>query len=410
MFSLFSALDDRARAKGSRDPLGAEASWSFLGRRLVGNLTTVTGNLDNFMVALLCCAHANHDAPEPGQGRARYLAAEQLAAYLRLEGGAQTQGLLGITQARKNIGQAQIALGTSAKAQLLASQAAYGLWGLYSTAMDGAGLIAGPQRSLTAAGAALLDRIVQQFGPAHWQTFCNLARGTTVSKPMLQKDGLATAFVAMLKAPALRVEVVRALLESQRDCALQSELFVLAQDFARQSPVGVALNSRDFCAWLLRHADASDALRTVLQRIVSLDPLLKLADIVMSWLQKKNAVALEEVAAQLQDKLGARDWGLAWQQETNLPNRALLLKLHAAVAAGDAAAIIDAILAQNRSLMMARGGAAWIEVQQGKLMVRMPNEGAAGLRGLAGLDNAWRYTYFIDAFLSITQQGQACNP
>lgn len=407
MFSLFSALDDRARAKGSRDPLGAEASWSFLGRRLVGNLTTVTGNLDNFMVALLCCAHADHDAPEPAKGRARYLAVEQLAAYLRIDGGAQTQGLLGITQAHKNIEQSPIALGSSAKAQLLASQAAYGLWGLYSTAMDGAGLISGSQRRLTVAGAVMLDKIVQQFGPTHWQTFCNLARGETVSRPMLQKDGLATAFVAMLKAPPLRAEMVRALLASQRDCVLQGELFVLAQDYSRQSPEGVALNSRNFCVWLLHHADASDALKTQLQRIASLDPLLKLADIVMSWLQKKNGVALEEVVAQLQDKLDANDWGIAWQQSPDLPNRPFLLKLHAAAAAGDATAVIEAILAQNRSLMVARGGAAWIEVQQGKLVVRMPNEGAAGLRALSNLDSAWRYTYFIDAFLSITQQGQA---
>jgi hypothetical protein len=53
MFSIFSSFDDRARPRGSRDPLGAEATWSFLGRKIVGNLTTVTANLDNFMVALL---------------------------------------------------------------------------------------------------------------------------------------------------------------------------------------------------------------------------------------------------------------------------------------------------------------------------------------------------------------------
>lgn len=53
MSFFFTVLDDSLRPRGSRDPLGAELLWSRVGRRLVGNLTTVTAHLDNFILTLV---------------------------------------------------------------------------------------------------------------------------------------------------------------------------------------------------------------------------------------------------------------------------------------------------------------------------------------------------------------------
>jgi hypothetical protein len=68
---FFTDLDESLRPKGSRDPIGLEPIWSQVGRRLVGNLTTVTRSLDNFIVTLVGFAvAANTDSPsnpvEPG--------------------------------------------------------------------------------------------------------------------------------------------------------------------------------------------------------------------------------------------------------------------------------------------------------------------------------------------------------
>ena len=87
MLTVLSLMDERSRPKGSRDPLGIEAIWSYMGRKVVGNLTTVTSNLDNFMVSLLCCAQANVSTDQLEQIQANFLRAEQLAAYLRLAAG-----------------------------------------------------------------------------------------------------------------------------------------------------------------------------------------------------------------------------------------------------------------------------------------------------------------------------------
>lgn len=403
MFTIFSSFDDRARPKGSRDPLGAEASWSFLGRKIVGNLTTVTSNLDNFMVALLCCHYANKDQAETERIQERYLRAEQVAAYLKLSAGGPVTGFLGITQAGKNFARDNIVLGNAAEAQLLASQAGYGLWGLYSSALEAAGLIADANRRLSPRGEALVEEIIGQFGTAEWEEFCTLAGGKTLDKARTAK--LAPQFVAMLGRAILRATVVQALLAKQRECVLQAELFPLAQAYLVHQP---EWNIVDFCAWILSNSDASGDLKTAMQRIRSLDPLLKLADIVMLWLQGKDGEPIDALAQSLQPFVLGLTLGDEWQHEAEVPHRAFLMALRVAVNAGDAHAMIRAILAQNKSLMQARGGAAWIEADgMRKLVVRVRNDKPQHLDSLGISDTDWRYNYFLYSFLSITQQGQA---
>lgn len=406
MFTIFSALDDRARAKGSRDPLGAEATWSFLGRRIVANLTTVTANLDNFMVALLCCDYANEQVVDPGLVRERYLRAEQVSAYLKLAAGEGARGFLGITQAKKNFEQPKIPLGRSPRAQLLASQTAYGLWGLYSSALEGAGLIAGANRRPTSAGVALIEQIKEQLGEDTCGAFAKLASGDSLIKVALSTDGLAVAFWDVLITPALRSTVAGALLAPQRGGVMQRELFVFAQAFFAEYPQA-ELRSVDFCDWVLKQSDTTQELQTALTRIQTMDPLLKFADAVMSWLQKKNGVSMKLVASELQVKLPSVAWRAEWQQEAKLPHREFLMKLQAAAEGRDATQVIDVLLAQNRRLMRDRGGAAWIEAIGGDLVVRVASDNQKSLDVLLGPGERWRYTYFISAFLSITEQGLA---
>ncbi|MDT1893835.1 hypothetical protein FPK47_27395, partial [Acinetobacter baumannii] len=79
-----------------------------------------------------------------------------MGAYLRLAVRDVNNGLLGVSRARSNFAADKIRLGKDEDAQLLADQASYGLWGLYSTALDSVGLIAGDRRRPTAGGQVLL--------------------------------------------------------------------------------------------------------------------------------------------------------------------------------------------------------------------------------------------------------------
>ncbi|MDO8311078.1 MAG: hypothetical protein Q7T25_03975, partial [Sideroxyarcus sp.] len=326
------------------------------------------------MVALLCCHYANQESVETERIQERYLRAEQVAAYLKLSVGGLTPGFLGVTQAGKNFARDRIVLGGTVEAQLLASQASYGLWGLYSSALEAAQLISDANRRLSPSGDVLVRKIISQFGSAGWDEFCILAGGKLLDKARTAK--LAPQFIAALGSPSLRTTVVQALLASQHDCVLQAELFPLAQAYLVQQ----RLQPRewridDFCAWISKNSNASGDLKTAMARICSLDPLLKLADILMLWMQGKNGESISALAQMLQPHVQKVALSEEWEHEAELPHRAFLIALRAAARDGDASAMICAVLAQNKSLMQARGGAAWIEVDgMGKLVVRVRND------------------------------------
>ena len=104
MLSIILLFDDR-RPKGSRDSIGMEAIWTFMGRTVMGNLTTVTSNLESFIVALLCCYHASSNWNKLDQVQEQFMRAEQLAVYIKLTntGHLELTDFLGVTRACKNV-------------------------------------------------------------------------------------------------------------------------------------------------------------------------------------------------------------------------------------------------------------------------------------------------------------------
>ena len=85
-------LDTRAEVRGSVDPLGAMAIWTRLGRRVVGNLSTVTSSVRDFKTLVLGFAFLadlrRRAGPEEDVDElATFLRWEQLAAYTRASSG-----------------------------------------------------------------------------------------------------------------------------------------------------------------------------------------------------------------------------------------------------------------------------------------------------------------------------------
>ncbi|MCA1773649.1 MAG: hypothetical protein LC677_14005, partial [Halomonas sp.] len=165
---FLSLLDDRAKPKGSRDPLGFELVWTHFGRKVVGNLTTITSSVENFTVALLgfYWAHQIHGNVDKDSRerliRETFLRYEQLAAYLRYQSGSK-EIIMGITRVHKNMTAQAESLAISLKAQILSNQASYGLWGLYSSALKDSGLAKGSDRKLTAEGVELAAIIAKDL-------------------------------------------------------------------------------------------------------------------------------------------------------------------------------------------------------------------------------------------------------
>lgn len=399
MLTVLSLMDERSRPKGSRDPLGIEAIWSDMGRKVVGNLTTVTSNLDNFMVNLLCCAYAS-TAPDPlEQIQTNFLRAEQLAAYLRLADG--NESFLGITRAKANFDKRQFYLGKEERAQILSNQLSYGLWGLYSTAMQVAGLISGAERRLTEQGRTLVSEMVMCLGEDQWQAFTALAQRSELR--LADFETLAPAFNSMLRDRQMRRTVVQALLNWQSAKPLQVELYSRATQYL--SHFNGEISVPVFCEWLKGSADTSGALRDTIAQIQSLEPLLVLAATLMGWLQGQKGSGRAELLAILQSRLEGLSFSNAWHAAEKLPHRAFLMRLFEASNAHDADALINCVLEQNKLVMQQRGGAAWLEWHGDFLRVRVANDRAYIPVSLnSHCHGKWWNTYFIGSFLQIARQ------
>ena len=96
-------IDSRAAIKGSRDPLGAQAIWTLLGRHVVGGLTTNTTSVRDFVVLLL--GHWFIEKLDGAGSREEALPVfirwEQLASYARFQAG--ETGFRGTTRKRRFI-------------------------------------------------------------------------------------------------------------------------------------------------------------------------------------------------------------------------------------------------------------------------------------------------------------------
>lgn len=399
MLTVLSLMDERSRPKGSRDPLGIESIWSHMGRKVVGNLTTVTSNLDNFMVGLLCCAHASASTDQLELIQINYLRAEQLAAYLRLAAG--DENFLGITRAKANFKNGQMPLGKTEAAQILSNQLSYGLWGLYSTAMQVAGLISGSERRLTDQGRELVAEMITCMGEDQWKSLRALAQSSQVS--VTDFEALAPAFNRLLRDAQLRRSVVHALLKWQGAKLLQLELYGRATEYL--SHFSGEISVPVFCEWLHGQTETSDALRVTIAQIQSLEPLLVLAATLMEWLQGQKGSDVATLLDVLQPRLDGLNFSGAWQAVAKLPHRGFLTRLFEAGNAQDAGALINCVLEQNKLVMQQRGGAAWLEWQSDALRVRVANDRASIPESLSShCHGRWWNSYFIGSFLQIARQ------
>src|SRR6516162_3171437 len=127
-------LDSRAAVKGSRDPLGIQQIWARLGRRVVGNLTTVSNSLRDFTTLLLGYYFAEQLSHELGSGTelTTFLKWEQLVAYSRAAVN-KDFAFRGTERVRKNLNEgSRVTISDDRSHQILGDQKTYGLWGLYT--------------------------------------------------------------------------------------------------------------------------------------------------------------------------------------------------------------------------------------------------------------------------------------
>jgi len=412
-------LDSRAAVKGSRDPLGIQQTWTRLGRHVVGNLTTVSNSVRDFTTLLLGYYFAERLADElgPGTELATFLKWEQLAAYARAAAN-EDWGFRGTERVKKNLSEgSRMTLSEDRGAQILGNQKIYGLWGLYTVPARASGLVDGDPPRLT---PPALDLVEGLYLP--------------ILKGGASKD--ARKILEVLRPGRTRVDVeggdaamIRSVGEvlEQRLRAKEREFyrFHLLHGGPRDATEGRqqqlaeliegTLERQEF-AWstgavadLVKVARARgegwDPLAHRLGRIRTSETVLAPVSALFSHMLGLEGRTVDAVAKRVREAWGAglrtvdRDAFAELRSEIGAGDTTMgdrWVGIADAVAKGDYRTLVDLLIDQNRVVMTARGGTAWIEKRDEKLHVRFRDE-QGDLPASAKIPALWRFSYFLDS-------------
>lgn len=404
--AFLSLLDERAKPKGSRDPLGFELVWSHFGRKVIGNLTTITSSMDNFAVALLGFYWANQLVPVDGEESARhkqirevFLRYEQLTGYVRYFGGATD--IMGITRVKKRIhdDSFKLTLGQSADQQILSDQASYGLWGLYSSAARDTGLVAGNNRTVTSLGQTITQEILQQLGSIGDELFSLLTPQKPLGREQLER--IAKTFMKAIQHKKAQEPLLEALMSGNDPEGVQNELWLITREnFSKKAERPE--NIEGFIKLILE-GKPSERLAQYMHDIVATERLLVSVNNIFHYCRRKDGASLAEIV----DELGKKKYSYAHLPETlpedKFPRREQLLSIIEALHNDEMPRAINEILQLNKEVMQQRSGAPWVEVEPGNtLRVKVKSE-KAELRSQSYIEQRWDYDYFLGSFLNIAR-------
>lgn len=428
---FLTALDSRAEVKGSRDPLGVQPIWARLGRHVVGNLTTVTTSLPDFIVVLLGHYFAEQVTRDRGEERAvaAFLQWEQLAAYARAAILNET-GFRGTDRVRRNLEEGpRVRLSADASAQILGNQKTYGLLGLYTTASKSSGLLDGDPVRLTADARAFVERAyLPKLTRAAGRDAKRIVDLLTPPSATLDTHGrdravldavarLVTARPTSAERAFLRERLVRggpgdAGRTRGLQAALASALATTFTDAAwALSPKSVASLARA----ARREGELGGHLAARLERIRTCELLIAPSAALFEHVLGCHGQTVAAAAERLREAWGAGLGATIDVDETAALEAELgggagggeagarWVALSRALVAGEYDSAIAMLFAQNAAVMRARGGAAaWAELRGGKIDVRFRDEQFTRLPTAAELPTYWRHAYFIDALRSVS--------
>ena len=405
--AFLSLLDDRARPKGSRDPLGFEMVWTHFGRQVVGNLTTITSSWRIFSVALLgfhwcnqLCRDA-HPADKQQVLQEHFIRYEQLAAYLRSSAG--DHEIMGITRVRKRLGEPSqtIRIGVDQQSLILSDQVSYGIWGLYSTALRETGLVQGEFRELTDRGlkiAHLIEEALKHKGDGlgvdwYWSFLRGDRKTLRVSEIALEGQHFVEAVSAETVMDALIATLLRGSGEHRCQLALYETCRALPKDLLREADLGSLVAS-------ITDRTGSTELRQALTGIVQIERLLVAANTLFNYLRRKDGAQVAQLADEI-ERVYLFDYLPEGPGLVGVPYGADLEALRGRLRGGDTLGALRLMLDMNRKIMSGRGGAAWVEeAGDGSLRVRVKAE-TSHLPSLEELRGRWDYDYFLRSFSRI---------
>jgi hypothetical protein len=416
--TFFTALAPDERVHGSRDPLGLLPIWTRLGRRLIGNVTTVSGDLRGW-TSLLVMVGLFRDRVDAGlidiADTAALLRAEQMIAYSRVLNG-QTAEVRGLNQVKNHLqhhdqGRVPIPLGEDRDRRILTSQRAAGVWGQISAAATASLLLDRARIGLMPASQSLwTGTLGPRLAPFHAR-ITDIVRDKRGFEPGRSDESLARALAEVHASRLATAEVAlyrdHVLYGGRHITGTQAELVDLWRAQTGDVSVRAAVDIPR-TALLAQRARASGLADVAagLDDIVASERLLAPMARLFSWVQSRNRQPLGDVVGELEEAwtepiasaAAGTDELLGPVAREVYPGTEVPKALGAvreALVAGDWHRAVLGVVDLNGMTMRRRGGAPWVQVVGDRLDVRLGDE-QASLPTLDALHRDLVHSYYLD--------------
>jgi hypothetical protein len=419
-------LDSRAEVRGSVDPLGAMAIWTRLGRRVVGNLTTVSSSVRDFKTLVLGFGLVEDVRRRNGPDietdeLAVFLRWEQLAAYTRGRFNGDF-AFRGVRRVQRQLSEGSVVpISAQSDCQILGNQKTYGLWGLFTVPARASALLEEEASALTVLAEDYLGRTWRRELAPTWTRLIDQVRSDTrrfnLDKPGVDLNRLRAVWRKQLAGevafwtthiveggPLDKTAGRQALLARLlREHATKSPELILTQDTVR----GLAAKAR-------RH---DGSLSEYLLDIAACDSVLAPAAVLYGFLQSFDGRAMTAAVAAVRKawparlKLVDRDRFVALAPELAKANESQgatreWVQLADDLAAGCYEDVLPRLLTINGLVMQSRRGAPWVADENGTLRVKY-RDGAGDLPPREALGDLWRFPYFLESLHRVVRELEA---
>ena len=416
-------LDSRAAVKGSRDPLGIQQIWTRLGRHVVGNLTTVSTSVRDYATLLLGYHFAEQVAEHAGPGSelATFMKWEQLAAYCRARCNSDFV-FRGTEKVQRILSEGtRICLSADRNHQILSNQKIYGLWGLYTVPARSSGLLDGePARLTPTARAFVEEQYLPRLGGStgrHVSRILDLLRQNQARLDIAKADEPLAKAVAMVLAKKLTAKENAFYREHLLYGGPQDATQGLQKQAAELFAPTFGDESWGFTPTALRHfakearapSRSWEKVAHNLDRIATCETVMGPAAMLFSYMLGLDGKSMKTAADRVREAWGP---GLRTVKPASFgelhpeiasgdkPTGDRWVAVAEAFAGGDYGCAVATLVDQNKAVMAARGGAAWIEIRKGALHVRVRDENGR-LPDQDEVGDLWRFPYFLDSLQTV---------